>query len=621
MAWLIRMEGWNVTTSSTTSYYFSDRGFRTVLADPLPVTYWDRRIVQPPGLTEELFNNVALTGAGQASYGTILLANEDGALDTFVSVCWDGHVIDIYYTDVEDPVFGDFDLVIKGVIRSLTVGDEVEIEIADRRDLTNVEYQQDRYLGTGGQEGGADWTDVKKPRGLGICLQIEPSLIDEVNNIYALTDDETGIVGGIMAVRDRGALLSGGNNFATYSALVSASLTTVDYATCVDLGVIRLASPADGPVTVDFVGMRFSTNLVSNPSFNSGLTGWNTTGSSFTVSSGRVTKTSVSSSTGNLFQGLATIPGEWYVISGDTLTSTGTLSVRIAGVNVTAISPNRGFAWPFQATTTSTNVGYHMDGAFNGWVEGMSVYKFPARAGDMLEWIVDRYGGLSSTDIEMTDISTLNSTQSAALQYYTPAGDNRSVPDALTDIANSVGAWWGFDTETGKFRVKRFDAPASTADATVVARDIYSIRPRPTDLRLRKQTVTWGKRWRPLSEDEIAAGVTDVTKQSLKTEAYPTVYTYASTETEARVWRDEQLDSLFVYEQPAINEAQRRGLLFGPMRQSFDIELYGDNLEIVPGNTVNVTYPRFGLSSGKNFRVIKTQRDPISRAVTFTVWG
>jgi hypothetical protein len=900
----------------------------------------------------------------------------------------------------------------------------------DKRDLTVIPFQTDSFAGTGSEEGTADWTDVTKPRGLGVCLQVEPHLIDEVNNVYAYTDDLAGIVGGVIALRDRGVLLSRGGNTISYSALVAAAITPADYATCDTLGLFRLAAPADGPLTVDFVGMRYGTDFLTNGSFDSGLTGWTTTGSTgeWTASAvtGNVRKTA--GTAGTLLQTVSTTAGDWYVFGVACSTAAGAVSMRVDGVDVFQILGKAG-THPFQAASTAATIGVAVSTNFSGTFEGMTCFRFPARAGDMLDWVLTRPGGFTSAQIETADIAALNSIQGAALQYFTPAGDERKVADALTDIANSVGAWWSFDVETGKFRVQRFDTPGKTniepntlgpsfsltrtqtssltatalasngstwveyaantarfygsdrvlriegertneaanpralnavvgtatlptgwiiangagmstsvasvgveegrsfvdlkisgtptgliwsmqpggsldapantgqtwtgsffarlvggsltnistiqcrigertgagtvvittafpgtlsstftrytgtrtisnttvsamsmqvglaltasavvtdltlrlswpqleigafasspilpastistgqstrgadivtaplskfgigstgvctilgrsripqnapsgtnqvifqlddgtennryrfqnsagganlavsrtqaastttasatsthtansfftwgvtidgvgniisyaeggevksatgtaisglqhlrvghnatggesifgdmesfkvlpfavtsteivslvekypADAVVVARDIFSITARPADLRLNKQTVNWGKRWRPLGEDECSGSVTDVSKRSLTAPFFPVIYTYASTQTEARTWRDEVLESLFVYETPAVSEAERRGALFGPMRQSFDIELYGDNLDITPGCTVNITYPRFGLASGKNFRVLRVSREPISRAVTFTVWG
>ncbi len=449
--------------SFNVSYYFSDIGFRTVLADPLPVTYWDRRIVTPPGFTQEIFNNVSLTGAAQTSFGKITLANEDGELDTFVSVCWDGHDIDVYYTDVVDPVFSDFDLVAQCVIRSLTVGDEVEIDIVDKRDLTVIPFQTDSFAGTGSEEGTADWTDVTKPRGLGVCLQVEPHLIDEVNNVYAYTDDLAGIVGGVIALRDRGVLLSRGGNTTSYSALVAAAITPADYATCDTLGLFRLAAPADGPLTVDFVGMRYGTDFLTNGSFDSGLTGWTTTGSTgeWTASAvtGNVRKTA--GTAGTLLQTVSTTAGDWYVFGVTCSTAAGNVAMRVDGVDVFQILGKAG-THPFQAASTAATIGVAVSTNFSGTFEGMTCFRFPARAGDMLDWVLTRPGGFTSAQIETADIAALNSIQGAALQYFTPAGDERKVADALTDIANSVGAWWSFDVETGKFRVQRFDTPGKT---------------------------------------------------------------------------------------------------------------------------------------------------------------
>lgn len=109
------------------------------------------------------------------------------------------------------------------------------------------------YAGSGGAEGGTDIKSKPKPAAFGRCKNVEPVLIDAVNNVYQVHG--YGAVSSISAVYERAADFGASfGNFATYAALVAAVIPPGRWATCHAAGMFRLGAPAAGVITADVDG-------------------------------------------------------------------------------------------------------------------------------------------------------------------------------------------------------------------------------------------------------------------------------------------------------------------------------------------------------------------------------
>lgn len=137
----------------------------------------------------------------------------------------------------------------RGVLR-LTLQDAA----ADLR----APIQSARYAGTGGAEGSEDLKDRTKPLAFGRVYQAEAVLIDAAQLIYQVCSLP---IESVSAVYDRGVALTAGAVVTgdTYSTLVAASVSPGQYRVCRELGMIKLGSTPDSPVTVDLKGARLDT--------------------------------------------------------------------------------------------------------------------------------------------------------------------------------------------------------------------------------------------------------------------------------------------------------------------------------------------------------------------------
>lgn len=620
MPWLLKAEAYDPAGPGIVTRYFSDAGLVTGPSDTPAHTYWVRRIDVPPSVVRSAWGGGRVGGRSTAGFGTVSLVNLDGALDALAALEWAGHTVEVKYSALPRPVLADFATVFTAVARHVVVGDLVEFTLAERRDLADVSHQPTRFAGDGEEEGGADWEDVRKPRALGICWQVEPEEVDEANLIFVYSDGVP--AGGVMQLRDQGVPIRRGGNHATVAAMLAGSFGATDFQTVDALGVFQARVAPARPVTADVLGKVSGSTLVTNGFFSDGggsLTGW-TVGTDWAYGTGRANKTAGTPS--DLTQAVTTVAGGWYAIRVSSARSSGSgaLALVAGGATLVAdLSADFRRVSVFQAAGTSTTIGVSADAAWAGWVDDVAVFFLPARAGDMIERILLDDTPLTSGDIEAADIAALNTAQPAALGLYQRAGIDRPVPEVLDEICGTVGAWWGFDPATGKFRVQRLDAPG-TPDHTIQQRQIHRITMQPAELRLREQTLEAARRWRPLVDGEVAPAITEATRRSLVTASYPVIATHADTATEAKLWRDEKLATLFAYPAAAQAEADRRAALFGPQRMACEVEV-DDIAALDRGQTVRLVHARYGLAPYRDFRVLHAAREGTPPRLTMTLWG
>jgi hypothetical protein len=130
---------------------------------------------------------------------------------------------------------------------TLSLSADVNREPFEKKVLTAL------YAGTGGAEGGADLKNKPKPLCIGRCRNLEPVLINVVDNIYQF--HAYGPVNAVTQLYERGGIKDGfAADYATYAALQAATLPNAGWATCLAQGMIRLGAPSYGVITADIDG-------------------------------------------------------------------------------------------------------------------------------------------------------------------------------------------------------------------------------------------------------------------------------------------------------------------------------------------------------------------------------
>ena len=501
MPWLLLAQPYDEAVTATRSLYFSDVGFTTTPLESPANTYWDRRIEVPLVVGQSLFAGSDAGGRSEISIGQITLANHDGALDALGNYDWDGRLIEVRYTSVERPVLADFAVVFSGTAERLVPGDDIAIEVRDLQILLEEPYQPARFLGTGGVEGPAEYKDRRKPRLVGVARQFSPLLLNEPSQVWCYGD---GPVGGPLVVRDAGVALSFNADYATYAALIAATIVAGAYGTCNALGLLRLGVPPVGVLTLDAEGAK----------------------------------------------------------------PAGTTLKRFA---------------------------------------------------DIAMHVIDMATSLGSSDFATGTITAVNALCPQTLGHWYDGASDLTVRQMLDDLAQSIGAHYGFD-DSRKITLGRLDAPALVADISFGERDLLELRPLPAERRLKTQIVRWGRRHRPLQDQDIAGSITGTARQALMEEWRQERDTSASIAAASLLALEETLDSAFDNSSDALAEAQRRVALHGPRRAAFEalVEFVPG---IRPGLTIHITDPRFGLAAGQRFRVMRVERRAADQEISMELWG
>ncbi len=234
-------------------------------------------------------------------------------------------------------------------------------------------------------------------------------------------------------------------------------------------------------------------------------------------------------------------------------------------------------------------------------------------------------GGIISGDIDAGDVIALDTATGAEIGYWSDGASTCS--NALDEIANSVGAWWGFD-RLGKFRMQRFEAPSGTPAVYLTAADIIRID-RVANNDAGRGIPAWKvslgyKRFYTVQPDDLAGAVSITKRQELAREYRTVEATDAAVKTRHMLATPLDYQTLLVDAAAAQTEATRRLSLYKAERATVTARLALDSgllstLDL--GVAVRLTLPRFGMDAGRDFRVIGLQPDYKLRLIDVTLWG
>lgn len=150
--------------------------------------------------------------------------------------------------------WGDYDLIFSGLVTNyeLVAGD---LNITAQVDSEPFEetFLDLEYDGLGGAGGVEDLKDKVKPAVFGYCRNVEPVMINTVDNVFQVHG--YGSIEAIVMVYERAAEFGASvGNFATYQALVDADISEGQWGTCLAQGMFRLGAPPFGLITADVKG-------------------------------------------------------------------------------------------------------------------------------------------------------------------------------------------------------------------------------------------------------------------------------------------------------------------------------------------------------------------------------
>ncbi|MFY7963197.1 MAG: hypothetical protein ACOVVK_24200 [Elsteraceae bacterium] len=244
-------------------------------------------------------------------------------------------------------------------------------------------------------------------------------------------------------------------------------------------------------------------------------------------------------------------------------------------------------------------------------------------------------GGLNPADVAQEDVDALRLANSAELGLWVDA--ETSVRAAMEQVANSIGAWFGFD-RLGRLRMGRLEAPAgppaavltrlSAAAATGAPGDILSIERRPTDEPGRGAPcagvrLTYQRNW-SVQDTDLAGVVSSARRAFLGQATRVAIAEDPSIRLQFPGAIQRDFDSLIDDPAAAQAECERRLALRRARRDRLvaRVRLDPDLLATVDlGAVIQLTLPRFGLLPGKLFVVIGLDLDAAAGVLDIDLWG
>lgn len=218
---------------------------------------WEPALTSPPTLGISLFNGDFTQSVDPASAS--LAINTDrmskGAPGS-PGLVWVGAPVEVYAAAPGTAwpwptVFAGRVAGYGGKAPNLTLDVQVDAEPFSKKVLTAT------YAGSGGAEGGDDLRNRLKPLVLGWAKNVEPVLVDAVNNVHQFSG--YGAIEDVTTLYERAAAFPAPEaDYPDYAALVAATIAPGKWATCLAAGMIRLGAPPYGVITGDIKGHKVS---------------------------------------------------------------------------------------------------------------------------------------------------------------------------------------------------------------------------------------------------------------------------------------------------------------------------------------------------------------------------
>lgn len=232
---------------------------------------------------------------------------------------------------------------------------------------------------------------------------------------------------------------------------------------------------------------------------------------------------------------------------------------------------------------------------------------------------------IDPADLSLPEFTLLNVLQPADIGYWISPDDTSTVADVMSNIMGSVGGWAGFKRngklEVGIFTTPTGDIPAAFVDKTdifVIKRENLPTSLSPPPYRFR---VAYQHNW--TVQTDTAGGVSAARKGYLaESDRYAEAFD-TSIQKDHPFARDRApIASYFNLQADAQTEAVRLLALYRNSNRA----LYRFTLGLLPfsldlGQIINVTYPRWDLTVGRNLRIVEMTENAQDNTIEVVAYG
>lgn len=243
LAVLVELQPWDTPAASAVTLRACSHDDARLTA--LNNVVWWPAIARLPRLSLRLFDG-NFSGAITPGGGDMELSL--GVFPDAGRYVWADRPAKIWVGDL-GAAWGGFTLLFDGLVRTASIaGGRISLSLRVNDDWMDGPLLTASYAGTGGAEGPAELKGQPKPLAIGAPRYVEGRLIDAVNTVVQLHG--YGAINGVPVALDRlsrfGASMG---DYASYAALVAASIPAGSWATAKAVGMVRHGAPPDGTLS------------------------------------------------------------------------------------------------------------------------------------------------------------------------------------------------------------------------------------------------------------------------------------------------------------------------------------------------------------------------------------
>lgn len=241
---------------------------------------------------------------------------------------------------------------------------------------------------------------------------------------------------------------------------------------------------------------------------------------------------------------------------------------------------------------------------------------------DIVREIVTTYGGLADPgDLDTASFTALDSANSSTVGLY--ISSSTDILDALDQLLNTVGGFYGFDRD-GKFFIGRIELASGsgiTPDAEFDQTNIIELTRLASEVPNFRFKVQYKKNYTPMDESQFGATITQAQRDYLVREGLFEIVEDATVQTAYPNSQELVVPALFAGSAAAATEATRLSQIYDEQREVYRIIVKTQPYTLKLNDVVQITFDRYNLTTGKNFRVISITEDAATNEVELELWG
>lgn len=291
----------------------------------------------------------------------------------------------------------------------------------------------------------------------------------------------------------------------------------------------------------------------------------------------------------------------------------------VADITATSVT---GGSFKTQLTGGYIRLGGNPDGAVTADVKGDSTGSYIDKTGAIISRLVSTKmaeNNFGSNDIDQGALNALDLALPNVVGIF--INERTQLTQVLNELTIPLNLFWYFTREGALSAgiVQSPSAPVLSIEENTIIDDSFScLRVIPPAWRI---SVGYQKNWSVQSLDTIAPAATDAQK-SFALEPYRTTTVEdrgvrGKTKSEFEV----QFDTALAFEADAEAYRDRLASIYQVQRSSYRFKAKDLIFKVFIGDVIRVSYPRYGLESGKNFLITAVSEDAEDNATELEVWG